>query len=444
MTDGSTVVIIGAGLAGLALGQALKHAQPPVPFQIFERDSGQGFRAQGYRLRIMPDGAAALRALLPPHKWAQFEATCAPVAADGLGGWLFAATGNKDPPPELATAVAAAGPQDYRPPPPPVGRSYNADRAVLRNLLMDGLEAHVLFDKRFQRYQSRDDGAVQVFFADGSTACGRVLVGADGSHSAVRHQLLPSMTVVDTEGRGVFGKTLLDPAVSSRVPGAMLEGMCLTGQDRQQPVKMLTDPMLFSPDLEPRLRERLHVPQDYLYWVLVFRQDHSPRQNLDHAPLSHAESLRLSLDLTAKWHPSIRELMQQQLEEATSTLFFTICMPQDLAAQWQALQVPDSRRPGHSTLAQGPVTLVGDAAHPLTPVGAVGANTAFQDSRDLRDALVALEATAGRDELVDALQLYQSLMVPRAARVVGQSLAGARHFFGMRPIDQLVGQKQQQ
>lgn len=110
------VLIIGGGLGGLSLAQGLKRANLPIPFHIFERDVSDNFRAQGYRIRISPDGASGLQRALPPHLWIEFETTCAEVAAGGSR--LDAKTGRaadwtRPPPPGMKGAqgppAAASG-----------------------------------------------------------------------------------------------------------------------------------------------------------------------------------------------------------------------------------------------------------------------------------------------------------------------------------------------
>ncbi|HIH2644050.1 TPA: NAD(P)-binding protein, partial [Burkholderia cenocepacia] len=44
------VAIVGAGLGGLALAQALKQAG--IAFDVYERDAAIDSRRQGYRIRI--------------------------------------------------------------------------------------------------------------------------------------------------------------------------------------------------------------------------------------------------------------------------------------------------------------------------------------------------------------------------------------------------------
>jgi 2-polyprenyl-6-methoxyphenol hydroxylase-like FAD-dependent oxidoreductase len=53
-----------------------------------------------------------------------------------------------------------------------------------------GLADQVHFGKEFTHYRRRADGTVTAFFADGGSASGQALVGADGSHSAVRARYL--------------------------------------------------------------------------------------------------------------------------------------------------------------------------------------------------------------------------------------------------------------
>ncbi len=51
LDESNKVIIIGAGLGGLALAQAL-HAHD-VPFEIFERDAAPGSRKQGWAVALV-------------------------------------------------------------------------------------------------------------------------------------------------------------------------------------------------------------------------------------------------------------------------------------------------------------------------------------------------------------------------------------------------------
>lgn len=413
------VLIVGGGLAGLALAHGLKRATPAIPFRIFERDSNAGFRAQGYRIRITGD---ALKALLPPQVFAKFEATASPII--GRGQAIDALTGQHDP-----TA--------FMPGPPPGAlhadlKLYNVDRTVLRNVLLQGLEDDISYDKKFESYKILGDDSIQVTFADGSVEQGSLLVGADGVRSGIRKQLLPDFPMVDSEGRSVFGKTDLTKDLIASLPENFLTGMNLAGppksdtESRTPPLKLLFEVMKFDPAARSL---DVGVPKDYIYWVLCTREDVIPPeqaglQNL--LSLSSAGSTALANELTKDWHESVRAIMKTPNDDSTATLAFFSCTKDGLPQSWEQM------RHDH---AGTPVTLIGDAAHPMPPVGGVGANSAFQDALEL---LQSLEGSVGKSETQqDALVQYETMMVGRVEAAVERSNHGAVRFFGMRPPSEL-------
>jgi 2-polyprenyl-6-methoxyphenol hydroxylase-like FAD-dependent oxidoreductase len=68
--------------------------------------------------------------------------------------------------------------------------------------------------------------------------------------------------------------------------------------------------------------------------------------------------------------------------------------------------------PGVSQVAPGPITLLGDAAHPMYPVGSNGASQAILDARVLAREL------ATRPSVVEALTAYDAERRPATAAVV--------------------------
>lgn len=73
------VIVVGGGIGGLGLAQALRHQG--VDVEVYERDATRGSRWEGYRLHINPAGARALHACLPEAGWQEFRATAGPGAA---------------------------------------------------------------------------------------------------------------------------------------------------------------------------------------------------------------------------------------------------------------------------------------------------------------------------------------------------------------------------
>ncbi|KAF3215916.1 hypothetical protein TWF106_008603 [Orbilia oligospora] len=383
------VIIIGGGLAGLALAQGLQKADPPIPFHIFERDTSATYRAQGYRIRIWGDGADALKHLLPEHLWTAFEATCAQLA-DGARK-LDALTNEVG---EMAIPKGAL----------PSGTPYNADRATLRSVLLAGLEDKISFGKVFEGYEvDKNTGAVSVQFADGTVEKGRILVGADGVRSVVRKSFLPELKSLDIITSGEHGKQL----------------------------KLFSEAIYFNRGLEGAAG--FELPPNYIYWVLCLRSDLVADGRLEERNflnLDSTESVKLAGDLTADWNEKVRSVFDNQNPDATSTLSFFICDPENFKSSWENLR---RERAGE------PVVLLGDSAHPMPPVGAVGANTAFQEASDLFDTLVRMYNTSSPSSTgaEEELRNYETRLVDRAIESIRKSTAGAGNFWGMRPLAEL-------
>ena len=125
------VLIIGSGLGGLTLGQSLRNAG--VGVRIFERDSGPWDRPQGYRLHLDADALNAAHEVLPADLRAVFDATSqrtAPfttILGKDLGVVKRLLTGDEH---DAQLWPGHHGEPTHR----------NVDRAVLRKILLTGLE----------------------------------------------------------------------------------------------------------------------------------------------------------------------------------------------------------------------------------------------------------------------------------------------------------------
>ena len=405
------VLIIGGGLAGLSLGQGLKKAN--ISFHIFERDTSAGFRAQGNRIRIGSDGADGLKQLLPDNLYKAFEAS-APEPRHGSRR-LDASTGKEA--------------ESERRMPAHTGRAYNIDRAVVRDILLYGLEDHISFDRRFERYDVLPHGEIEVYFTDGSTERGTILVGADGTRSLVRQQLIPGMDILDTEGRAIFGKTPIVDNLLDLIPEQISQGICVAVDSSEERLKLFTDIMAFHRSQASDLKSSIGVsiPEDYIYWVLVFYRDNEGVGNDKtlHS-LSSDQSAEKAKELTTGWHESVRTIIENQAPDATSTLAFLIS-PTTLVSQWDL-------KPAGGT---SHITLIGDSAHPMPPVGGVGANNAFIDAAELYQTLCEFEKEAGYDHQAERIHGFEKRMIERAKIAIDRSAGGGRSFFGMKPVEEL-------
>ena len=188
-SDHLRVLVVGGGVGGLALAQGLFKAG--VDVRVFERDEQSHSRLQGYRLSLTPDGLGALKQLLPEERWAEIVAACtAPLpgisfVSQRLEQRFFKAT----PPPEGDTQ-----------------RYSSISRITLRDILLRGIEDHVSFGRACTGFDERNDGTVACRFDDGGEEVGDLLVGADGTRSAIREHLLPASNRYETGVSAIAGK----------------------------------------------------------------------------------------------------------------------------------------------------------------------------------------------------------------------------------------------
>ncbi|CDZ97362.1 fad binding domain-containing protein [Phaffia rhodozyma] len=175
------VLLIGGGLANLSLAQTFHRngLVPKVDYRIF--DSYSATSKPNYSLTLHEWSLRPMEKLFRKKNW--LDKAAVDRAAGGVGmveSKIFDLESGK-PVGELELENG--------------GRSVRANRGSLKDLLTDGLE--VEYKKVFKRFEHVKDGTgregIQAFFDDGSHAFGSALIGADGVHSTVRKQLLPSV-----------------------------------------------------------------------------------------------------------------------------------------------------------------------------------------------------------------------------------------------------------
>src|SRR5215831_18244165 len=201
------VMIVGAGTGGLCLAQGLK--ADGIAVEVFERDYSPTDRLQGYRLGVNETGRRALRECLPKALFDKLVASCASPsrAVTFLDHRLN----------RLLSIELGSDEQNDLP----------VSRISLRGILLEGLDEIARFGKKFIAFEEASSGAVTARFADGSTATGDVLIGADGASSRVRKQLLPYAERVETGIFAVSGKIAITEAVRQATPHAFLRGPTL-------------------------------------------------------------------------------------------------------------------------------------------------------------------------------------------------------------------------
>jgi 2-polyprenyl-6-methoxyphenol hydroxylase-like FAD-dependent oxidoreductase len=390
------VLIIGGGLGGLCLAQGLVKAG--VEVTAFERDRTRAERLDRYRLHVSPAGSRALRACLPDSAWQAFLLG----VGEAEGGFGFLTE-------QLRTLVIVDDEVMYPPSADPAQRAYPVDRTFLRETLLSGLDRVVQFGRKFERYTQRADGAVTAHFADGSSATGDVLVGADGVNSAVRRQYRPGTDPVPTGALGIGWTVPLDGAAGPPVPGRLRTGMNMIMA--AVPFFLFTS-VFRRPGHDGQAGgEALAQQGDYLLCALVARREACPPGV---EAFSGPELRAAAAKMMAGWHRDLIGLAAEAAPETFGAYPFTVA-------------------PTASDRAST-VTLLGDAVHAMPPAGGNGANMAFRDASLLRRNLA--EAARGKTPLLDAVGDYEKEMRDYAFSAIRSAMTNERLGLNASPMAQ--------
>lgn len=399
------VIVIGAGTGGLCLAQGLRRSG--ISVAVYERDRTRADGLLGYRVGISPDGNRALRDCLPPDLFRTYVATTAATPS-----WMVILTEqlsevlsqNLD---EVHGEHSTKDPanQEF------ANQEFSVSRMTLRQVLLTGIEDAVHFDKVFRRYDQGADGSVTAFFEDGTSATGDLLVAADGSHSRVRSQYLPQARLLDSGLIGVTGKVPMTAEAIALLPEKSQHGISMIfaphgyfcilhvmrfpwGQDGTPRNGIGGNDTALLSNWPGLLYDN---SRDYIMWGFSAAARHLPDDVLQ---LKGGDLQQVVMDMTAKWHPNMRELFSRADPGAVFPINIKTSEP---LPQWPASHV----------------TLIGDAIHTMTPGRGVGANMALRDARLLCHHLT--EVRDGKLDLRTAVHNYETRMVDYGFDAVLQS-----------------------
>jgi len=399
------VIVVGAGLGGLCLAQALRRRD--IDVDVFERDRSPWERPQGYRLHLDPDGVSALRQVLTP---ALFE--------------LFGATSMKVLPVTaiVDTALAAQRriPLDEHwstPDRSPHGTCahLNVNRATLRQTLLAGLDEIVHFGKTFSHYEM-DGIGVTATFEDGTRVRGDLLVGADGIRSRVRRQRVPHAQIQDSGVRAIYGRLAIAEAVRL-LPDSVREDAFTVALDSSRlflglgPVVFPTRPDVAG--LRTMPATQLNAQDDYVACIIGGRKELFGQEDSSLSALNSEDLLKLSLALMEDWPEHARAIPAHGDPES----FFFVEMHTSVPCQ-----IPGSTN----------VTLLGDAIHAMTPTLGRGANIAMRDGALLGRHLE--DVAQGRRSLAQAISEYETEMTAYAFDVVVKAATMGMRLVGQNPL----------
>ncbi|MBD1545413.1 flavin-dependent oxidoreductase [Roseibium aggregatum] len=253
---------------------------------------------------------------------------------------------------------------------------YSIHRGELQFLLLEAVRERlgpdaVQANKAVEGFWQTGD-RVTVDFADGTTHDCDLLIGAEGLRSKVRQQLHPDEGPLCYEGTMMFrGAVETDIIGDGRT-------MVIAGN---HDVKFVTYP------ISERLRKKGRALTN---WVAEVRHD-KPR---------HIQDADWSRGVTIDF---IREFEGFQMADMN--------VVEILKATKNVTEFPMVDRDPLPFWSKGRVSLLGDAAHPMYPMGANGASQAILDAEVLADELAKNPGPAG-------LKAYEEIRRPFTANVV--------------------------
>lgn len=204
-----------------------------------------------------------------------------------------------------------------------------------------------------------------------------ILIGADGINSVVRQQLYPS------EGPPIYSENILYRGTTIMKPFLNGKSMAMIGSLKQ---KMVVYPIGAVDEKGMQL----------INWVGNLKEGASKLTARDWN--READKNRL-IDIYKNWK------------------FDWLDVPTMIEGSKAVYEFPMSDRNPLDKWSFGRVTLLGDAAHPMYPIGSNGASQAILDADCLAENLI------NNNNLFEALIKYDAIRVPAAAKVVLQNRA---------------------
>ena len=379
-TNYPQLAIIGGGIGGIALAVACLHRG--IPFTLYERDSGFNTRAQGYGLTLQQASKAIEGLGIFSLAEGVISTTHVVHTTEGkvIGEWGVRKLQHSD----AKTA--------------PKRTNVHIARQSLRLALLEQLGGHdaLQWGHQLVDIQEAAGEGVELRFQVGGEikhARADLVVGADGIRSAVRRLLI---------GEDVTPLHYLGCIVILGIcPLSALEGIDSS---------LLDSATVFQ---TANGNERIYImpyAADSVMWQLSFPMPEAEAKALS---AQGVQALKAEACRRTRWHSPIPHILAATKE-----------------AQVSGYPVYDRELLTPELLAKGgPVTLIGDAAHPMSPFKGQGANQALLDALSLARVIcrgcrpLSQWRAAGVRESV--LTEFESEMLERSASKVRDSAEAA-------------------
>ena len=357
------IAIAGAGIGGLTAAITLKQAG--LNATVYEQAPELGEVGAG--LTITPNGSRIL---------------------DGLG-MAEQMANMADPTPHVGALDAKTGERvEYTPRGADVymdlygSVTRHVHRADLHDVLMEALDPHpdqLHTGHQLQSVEQNSNG-IELGFANGNTARCDVLIGCDGIKSAVRD------AVFATESPQFTGYVAWRGVV-----------------DRDRAPRAKLDPHFASYVADGKMFGRYPLRHGkVINYVAMAKRDSAGDESW-----TARDQVKNVLQEFADWHEDVVEIIN--------------ATPEDGCFRWSL-----HTRKALDTWVEGRVTLLGDAAHPMTPFLGMGAVMAMEDA-------TVLGRCFGKyaPDWDAALAAYQAARLERGNAVFARSLVQGERLFGL-------------
>lgn len=382
------VSVIGAGMGGLALAQALHREGTDVT--VHDRDPDVGSTG-GYRLALDAPACEVLRRHLGPAHYQALLASSAPPAASRR--LTFADHRLRT----LSEQIFDTSDE-----------ALFIGRVPLRRLLAEGLGERVRFGATYTGHEVRDDGRVETHFHDGSTDVADVLVGADGARSRVAATLAGRPTSAPCGYGCIAARIPLDADTRRRLPALLDGGPGLAIGPRGLGMFLTAHDPASGATVDPATcRDVAAITEPpALIWGLI-GPDAVLRPDGERVT-EGAALVELSRHVLRGWSEDLRELLAHTDPTTAGYFGYHACDPEGELTPWPA----------------GPVTALGDAVHAMPPTGGGSAATAIRDAGHLAAELLA--ARDGTTTIPLATLRFQQTMAGYAPGRVRDALGVMR------------------
>ncbi len=305
-------IIVGAGIGGLTLANALSRVAPQIKFHVFERDADVASRKQGYALGL--NGAGGLKALQRLGLYDEVKKVARPAADFSF----FTSQGKR-----LLTFRPVIDTPYY---------TLGVPREALRLILLGGISADdVSFNKRCVGYKEQG-GRPTALFEDGTEESADLIVACDGVSSPIRSQMIGDrpqylgLSAIGGVVRGSVRHPLLDAGAFMTL--GVGSSVFVQGFDQAGSVLWSFCKRWSENELDGISKEKLKV---------------------------------LALTETGNWHSPIQELIEKTAVEDISTRRYYDKEPTRVAHQGGVVLLGDAAHPMSPFQGQGANSAMTDA-----------------------------------------------------------------------------------